>query len=147
MANTSLKAKSLFEENRLKIIQNVGYETPDFSHFRSMDIWQSASDSSQYLTSGWIGRYLEDLHPSYPEQYPTSDFPHPLAVELNHSSLLTTGLKSVTSYTSNQPWNHNEISGDFDNIYPVKIKKIDWLDIGHSANYFDTKIKFSLNEK
>jgi uncharacterized protein (DUF1501 family) len=110
--------KSLFDEDRMKIIQNVGYSTPDFSHFRSMDIWQSASDSSQYLTSGWIGRYLENLHPSYPEQYPTNDFPHPLAVELNHSSLLTTGLKSVTSYTSNQPWNHNEISGDFDNTYP-----------------------------
>ena len=33
--------KSLFDEQRLKIIQNVGYETPDFSHFRSMDIWES----------------------------------------------------------------------------------------------------------
>lgn len=110
--------KTLFDENRMKIIQNVGYDTPDFSHFRSMDIWQSASDSDQYLTSGWIGRYLEDLHPSYPEEYPTNDFPHPLAVELNSSSLLTTGLKSVTSYTSNQPWNYNQILGDFDNSYP-----------------------------
>lgn len=35
-----------------------------------------------------------------------------------------------------------DIVENFDNIYPVKIKKIDWLDIGHSANYFDTKIKF-----
>ncbi|MDB4267477.1 DUF1501 domain-containing protein [Flavobacteriaceae bacterium] len=110
--------KSLFDEKRLKIIQNVGYNTPDFSHFRSMDIWQTASDSNQYLTSGWIGRYMEDLHPLYPEQYPTSDFPHPLAVELGQSSLLTTGVKSVTSFTSNQPWNFREIIGDFDNTYP-----------------------------
>ena len=113
--------KTLFDENRMKIIQNVGYDTPDFSHFRSMDIWQSASDSDQYLTSGWIGRYLEDLHPSYPEEYPTNDFPHPLAVELNSSSLVTTGLKSVTSYTSNQPWNYNQILGDFDNSYPCSL--------------------------
>ena len=110
--------KSLFDEKRLKIIQNVGYNTPDFSHFRSMDIWQTASDSNQYLTSGWIGRYMEDLHPLYPEQYPTSDFPHPLAVELGQSSLLTTGVKSVTSFTSNQPWDFREIMGDFDNTYP-----------------------------
>ena len=110
--------KSLFDEKRLKIIQNVGYNTPDFSHFRSMDIWQTASDSNQYLTSGWMGRYLEDVHPLYPEQYPTSDFPHPLAVELGQSSLLTTGVKSVTSFTSNQPWDFREIMGDFDNTYP-----------------------------
>jgi len=110
--------KSLFEENRLKIIQNVGYENPDFSHFRSMDIWHSASDSNQYLTSGWIGRYIENLHPTYPEQYPTEQFPHPLAVELGQSSILSTGLNSVTSYTSNNPSDYREIIGNFDNSYP-----------------------------
>ena len=46
--------KSLFDEQRLKIIQNVGYEQPDFSHFRSMDIWQSASDYDEFLNSGWM---------------------------------------------------------------------------------------------
>ena len=39
--------KTLFDEDRLKIIQNVGYPNPDFSHFRSTDIWQSASDSDE----------------------------------------------------------------------------------------------------
>jgi uncharacterized protein (DUF1501 family) len=110
--------KSLFEENRLKIIQNVGYETPDFSHFRSMDIWHSASDSNQYLTSGWIGRYIENMHPTYPDQYPTEQFPHPLAVELGQSSILSTGLNSVTSYSSNNPSDYREIIGNFDNSYP-----------------------------
>ena len=46
--------KSLYDEQRLKIIQNVGYEQPDFSHFRSMDIWQSASDSDEFLNSGGL---------------------------------------------------------------------------------------------
>lgn len=41
--------KAFSDEGRMKIIQNVGYEKPDFSHFRSMDIWQSASDYSEYL--------------------------------------------------------------------------------------------------
>ena len=40
--------------------------TPDFSHFRSMDIWQSASDSDEYLISGWMGSYIENKHPAYP---------------------------------------------------------------------------------
>lgn len=52
--------KELFDEGNLGIMNNVGYPNPDRSHFRSMDIWQTASDSNQYLTSGWLGRYLDN---------------------------------------------------------------------------------------
>lgn len=51
--------KELFDEGSLAIMNNVGYPNPDHSHFRSMDIWQSASDSNQYVTTGWLGRYLD----------------------------------------------------------------------------------------
>ncbi len=51
--------KNLFDEGNLAILQNVGYPNPDRSHFRSMDIWQSASNSNEYLNSGWLGRYLD----------------------------------------------------------------------------------------
>jgi uncharacterized protein (DUF1501 family) len=51
--------KTLYDEGNLAILQNVGYPNPDRSHFRSMDIWQSASDSDEYLNSGWLGRYLD----------------------------------------------------------------------------------------
>ncbi|GIR82158.1 MAG: hypothetical protein CM15mP83_8840 [Flavobacteriaceae bacterium] len=46
--------KNFYDEQRLKIIKNVGYEQPVFSHFRSMDIWQSAR-FDEFLNSGWIG--------------------------------------------------------------------------------------------
>jgi uncharacterized protein (DUF1501 family) len=72
--------KSLFDEKRLKIIQNVGYETPDFSHFRSMDIWESASDYNEFVTSGWMGRYIENQHQEYPQAYPNNQYPDPLTV-------------------------------------------------------------------
>lgn len=51
--------KTLFDEGNLGIMNNVGYPNPDRSHFRSMDIWQSASESNQYLSTGWLGRYLD----------------------------------------------------------------------------------------
>jgi uncharacterized protein (DUF1501 family) len=51
--------KTLFDEGNLAILQNVGYPNPDRSHFRSMDIWQTASSSNEYLNSGWLGRYLD----------------------------------------------------------------------------------------
>jgi uncharacterized protein (DUF1501 family) len=51
--------KELFDDGNLGILNSVGYPNPDRSHFRSMDIWQTASNSDQYITSGWIGRYLD----------------------------------------------------------------------------------------
>ncbi|OQY93426.1 MAG: twin-arginine translocation pathway signal [Sphingobacteriales bacterium UTBCD1] len=51
--------RDLFDDGSLGILNTVGYPNPDRSHFRSMDIWQSAADSNQYLTTGWIGRYLD----------------------------------------------------------------------------------------
>ncbi len=51
--------KALYDEGSLSIINSVGYPNPDRSHFRSMDIWQSATPSDQYASTGWIGRYLD----------------------------------------------------------------------------------------
>lgn len=51
--------RKLYDQGYLSVINNVGYPNPDRSHFRSTDIWQTASASNEYLQSGWIGRYLD----------------------------------------------------------------------------------------
>jgi uncharacterized protein (DUF1501 family) len=51
--------KELYDDGNLGILNSVGYPNPDRSHFRSMDIWHSASESNEYLYTGWIGRYLD----------------------------------------------------------------------------------------
>lgn len=51
--------KALYDDGSLGILNSVGYPNPDRSHFRSMDIWQSASDSRDYWGTGWLGRYLD----------------------------------------------------------------------------------------
>ncbi len=51
--------KGLYDEGNLSILNSVGYPNPDRSHFRSMDIWHSASNSNEYINSGWVGRYLD----------------------------------------------------------------------------------------
>lgn len=43
----------------LTILQNVGYPDPVRSHFRSQEIWQTATDSNKYVNEGWLGRYLD----------------------------------------------------------------------------------------
>ncbi len=52
--------RNLYDAGKMCLINNVGYPDPDRSHFRSMDIWHTASNSNEYKTSGWLGRYLDE---------------------------------------------------------------------------------------
>ncbi|OPC04888.1 twin-arginine translocation pathway signal [Elizabethkingia ursingii] len=52
--------KELYDNGELAALNNVGYPDPDKSHFRSMDIWQSASSSKDFWETGWLGRYLDE---------------------------------------------------------------------------------------
>jgi uncharacterized protein (DUF1501 family) len=58
--NPALDAlKEFYDSGEMTIVNNVGYPNPDRSHFRSLDIWHSASNSNEYWNTGWIGRYLD----------------------------------------------------------------------------------------
>jgi len=52
--------KSLYDEGHLAIVQGVGYPNPNRSHFRSTEIWQTASDAARTLNEGWLGRYFDN---------------------------------------------------------------------------------------
>jgi uncharacterized protein (DUF1501 family) len=56
---TIMPLKEFYDSGEMAIVNNVGYPNPDRSHFRSMDIWQSASASNEFLYTGWLGRYLD----------------------------------------------------------------------------------------
>ena len=129
--------KVLFDEKRLKIIQNVGYASPDFSHFRSADIWQSASEFSEFISSGWLGRLVEHEHPEFPQSYPNAKYPEPLAIELGYSnSLLLTGKNTFPGFIPGNPDNINSIVNEFDNSYPNTYT-------GDKLNYIQTIAKQS----
>lgn len=46
----------LWTQQELAIVQGVGYPTPNLSHFRSIEIWDTASDAHEYLADGWLSR-------------------------------------------------------------------------------------------
>jgi len=55
----SLKGlKALWDAKRLAVVRGVGYPDPNRSHFRSMDIWQTAVPDHAVGT-GWLGRWLD----------------------------------------------------------------------------------------
>jgi len=76
--------QSLFNEQKLAIIQGVGYIDGNLSHFRSSDIWDTGSDEDEELTTGWLGRLLELEYPGFPNNAPD----HPLAIQFNSANLL-----------------------------------------------------------
>jgi len=57
----------LFSDGKLSILQNVGYPNPNRSHFRSMEIWETASDSDDMAHTGWVSRYFDNACAGAPE--------------------------------------------------------------------------------
>ena len=89
--------RPLWEQGQMAVVHNVGYPEPQLSHFRSKDIWDTASESDQYLDTGWGGRYLDGL-PAEP------DNSSPLAVQIGSgSSLLFQGEETQLGMSLSSP--------------------------------------------
>ncbi|WP_047244155.1 DUF1501 domain-containing protein [Chromobacterium subtsugae] len=50
----------LWRDQQLALLQGVGYPEPNLSHFRSIEIWDTASASQQYLSEGWLTRLFRE---------------------------------------------------------------------------------------
>lgn len=92
--------KSLYDDNKLTVVQNVGYNNFSLSHFRAMDIFASGSDSTQMIESGWLGRYIEYYYPGFPTAYPNINEPDPLAICIGSS--VAQALQGFAQNTSQQ---------------------------------------------
>lgn len=102
--HSSLKPlKNLYDKGYVSILNNVGYPNPNRSHFRSMDIWQTASHSNQSLTSGWIGRYL-DTYGNVPYDAIEVDESLSLAMKGETMSAIATKNANRLFKTSQEPY-------------------------------------------
>ncbi len=81
--------RPLFDEGRLAIVQGVGYPNPNRSHFKSTDIWLTASDSDDLQDTGWLGRYFDLIAPPDAEGNPDNgDSFGPPAIQIGLTSSL-----------------------------------------------------------
>ncbi len=55
----------LWQDGAMKVVHSIGYPEQNLSHFRSSDIWGSASDSAVTEPSGWMGRWLDGQFPDF----------------------------------------------------------------------------------
>jgi uncharacterized protein (DUF1501 family) len=110
--------QTLYNEDKGKVIQAVGYPQPNFSHFRATDIWMSSSNSNQEVYTGWAGRYLNYENPNFPNGYPNVNVPDPLAIQIGSTSSLTFQGPSVNMGMSitNPSTFYNLINGTSDPV-------------------------------
>jgi uncharacterized protein (DUF1501 family) len=108
--------QTLYNEAKLAVIQAVGYPSPNFSHFRATDIWMSASDAKTEVDTGWAGRYLASEFPNYPNGFPNSAMPDPLAIQIGSiTSLALQGPAVSMGMSITDPTNfYNLINGVVD---------------------------------
>jgi len=84
--------QTMYNEGKMNVVQSVGYENPNFSHFQATDIWMSGdttTNRANRVKTGWMGRYLESEYPGYPDAFPTTEMPDPLAIQISNVPTLT----------------------------------------------------------
>lgn len=74
--------QGLYNNGKLMIVQGVSYPNPNFSHFRATDIWFTGSGSDATFDTGWLGRALDIKYPNFPANYPSTEMPDPLAIQI-----------------------------------------------------------------
>lgn len=100
MPDEMVSLEGLWKDGRMKVVQNVGYPQPNYSHFRSSDIWASASRSDEVLYTGWIGRAMEAEFNSYLEAPPIV----PPAIQIGiDSNLIFSGVQSNMALSISNP--------------------------------------------
>ena len=76
--------KTLYDKGWLNVVQAVGYESLNQSHFKSTDIWLSGGDGTpehSNIKSGWMGRALNAMYPDV-KGGPIPDMLYPLGIQI-----------------------------------------------------------------
>lgn len=84
----------LFHDGKLAVVQNVGYPNPNRSHFRSTEIWETASRSDEFAATGWIGRFLDNSCAGMPK-----DSSDPVAVHITNTGVPQSFMSAQTHPT------------------------------------------------
>ena len=99
--------EGLWKEGAMRIVRNVGYSNQNLSHFRSSDIWATASDSDETVGSGVLGRYLQHAYPDYLSNPPAQ----PPALQIGGAGNLL--------FNNSQDFNYAVSTSDPDKLYEI----------------------------
>ncbi|MCX2481648.1 DUF1501 domain-containing protein [Pedobacter sp. MC2016-15] len=137
--------RELYDQGWLSVINDVGYPNPDRSHFRSMDIWQTGSDANQYLSTGWIGRYLDSNCSTCNSPYTAIEVDDSLSLAMKGNSKKGIALKDPAALfrNTNEPFFREMINGDKEHLDEDNLGYLykTMIETSSSANYIQNTSK------
>ncbi|MES2774824.1 MAG: DUF1501 domain-containing protein [Bacteroidota bacterium] len=96
--------RAMYDAGHVNIVQSVSYPTNSYSHFRATDIFMTAANYNEYLSDGWLGRYMNMEYPGFPNGFPNATYPDPLGIQYGSgTSLITLGPTSQMGFTISDP--------------------------------------------
>ncbi|MCB0663318.1 MAG: DUF1501 domain-containing protein [Saprospiraceae bacterium] len=99
MPNTMLDLQPFWNDGKMQVIHNVGYPNQNYSHFRSSDIWASASGSRDVVNTGWIGRFLDNEYQAFLSAPPV--VPPALEIGISSNMIFRSGSSNMALAISN----------------------------------------------
>ncbi len=139
-----LPLKEIYDQGWMTIINDVGYPNPDRSHFRSMDIWHSGSESDEFLSTGWIGRYLDSNCQSCKNAYAAIEVDSRLSLAMQGVERKGLAIKSPEEFYKNtkDPFFKSVLeNSDFPEHGNLGYMYKTLLETSSSAEYIAQKVK------
>ena len=91
--------QNVWKDGKMKVVHGVGYENPNGSHFKSSDIWASATRDPE-ISSGWLGRYYDEKYIDYLINPPKK----PLAIQIgSRGNLIFNGSNTTYAFAVSSP--------------------------------------------
>ena len=96
--NPNMQAvKRLYHEGKVAIIHSIGYPNPNYSHFRSMDIWYTC-EPEKVSSEGWLGKVVRDLDPKSDNVLTAVNFGRGLPRALSLSGVPVASVAQLDTY-------------------------------------------------
>lgn len=89
--------KPFWDQGQMAIVNGIGYPKPDYSHFRSMDIWYTAQPDTM-ATDGWLGKLVRDLDPRAENVLTAVNFGRGLPRALSLAGVPVASVAALDSY-------------------------------------------------
>ena len=89
--------KPFYDRGKMAIINGVGYANPNYSHFRSMDIWYTA-EPDKIAVDGWLGKLVRELDPKAENVLTAVNFGRGLPRALSLSGVPVATVAELDSY-------------------------------------------------
>ena len=89
--------KPFWDTGKMAVINGIGYPNPNYSHFRSMDIWYTAEPHAM-SSDGWLGKTVRELDPKADNVLTAVNFGRGLPRALSLSGVPVASVAQLDSY-------------------------------------------------